>query len=101
MCSTPLKMDIEERNKLQSIKLEIEQDNDKFVSDKLKRLDDLIKRKKDSNPKNPNNITMKQHLINEHQRIKDNPIKFISERLKSLTDSIIQLEELDGDSRDK
>ena len=101
MCSTPLKMDIEERNKLQSIKLEIEQDNDKFVSDKLKRLDDLIKRKKDSNPKNANNITMKQHLINEHQRIKDNPIKFISERLKSLTDSIIQLEELDGDSRDK
>jgi len=91
-----------EKTNLQSIKVEIESDNDTFISDKLSRLDKLIGRKKDFKPKNPNNITMKQHLINLRSEINNNPIDFVNKHIKQLENSITNLtEEIDGNSRNK
>lgn len=74
--------------KLNAAKAKIEEDTNLFVLGEVKAMDDFISRRKDSKPKNPNNITMKQHMINMKAEIEKYPMKFVDKRLRDINDEI-------------
>lgn len=89
---------LKEKTDLEKIKSDIEADNDKFIADKIKELDEIVSKLPNTQPKKEGNITMRQHLINEKVKIQNNPAEFVAKRLKDLSNSIVRidLEAVDG-----
>ena len=77
--------------------LESSIDSEDFIKNKISEIDKIESSLPDKKPKNPENITMKQHLQNIKKEIEKNPTEFIKKQKVKISNARNEFEKLKSD----